>query len=192
MNGFEPGTWVDLREVWDNRTWELRRGILVRDDPSAVAVYTPPSTFTLVAVGPDGARLRIPPPDWQLVEVTTPADRRFLAVHPPGADHSVLAIWDDDWRLLEWYVNLESDIVRTDAGFEYTDHFLDVIVEPDMSAWLWKDEDELAEAVGRGLVSPADVAAFRAEGERALEWLLARRPPYDEPWDAWRPPDSWR
>lgn len=194
MKRFGPGEWVDLREVWDGRTWELRRGIVVRDEPDVIAIYTPPATPAMVAVaaGGDRTRLRLPPPQWELAPVTTPADRHFLAVHSPGADHSVLVIWAADWRLLEWYINLETDVARTESGFEYTDHFLDVIVEPDMSSWRWKDEDELAEAVERGLVTGDEAAAFREEGERAVEWLLARRAPYDEPWEGWRPPESWR
>jgi hypothetical protein len=44
MDRFQTGEWVDLREVWDGRTWELRRGILVRDDEDAIAVYTPPES----------------------------------------------------------------------------------------------------------------------------------------------------
>lgn len=193
VKSFEPGTPIELREVWHGRTWELRRGIAVRDDDTVVVVYTPPSTPALVAAADgDDTRLRLPPLDWRLIEAHTPADRRLLAIHPAGAEHSVLAIWDDDWRMLEWYINLESDLVRTETGYEYTDHFLDVIVVPDTSSWRWKDEDELAEALERGLVTQKQCAAFRGEGERALAWLMARRPPYDEPWEDWRPPESWR
>jgi hypothetical protein len=190
---FQPGQWVELREAWDGRTWELRRGLVVRDDDATVVVYTPPSTPALIAAAEgDDTRLRLPPTDWRMIESATPADRRILAVHPLGAQHSVLAIWDEHWTMLDWYINLESDLGRTEAGFEYTDHFLDVIVGLDLTTWHWKDEDELAEALERGLVTAEQCAAFRAEGERALEWLIARRPPYDEPWEDWRPPESWR
>jgi hypothetical protein len=51
----------------------------------------------------------------------------------------------------------------------------------------WKDEDEPAEAVEIGLITAEQAAEFRAEGERALEWLLSRRPPYDRDWLSWRP-----
>jgi predicted RNA-binding protein associated with RNAse of E/G family len=146
----------------------------------------------MVAAGADGVRLRLPPDAWALTKVKTPADRRFLAVHATGAEHSLLAIWDDNWQMVCWYVNLESDLARTHNGVEYEDRFLDIVAEPDLSSWRWKDEDELEEAMGRGLVTTAQADAFRAEGERAIEWLLARRPPYDRPWDEWRPPEEWR
>jgi hypothetical protein len=36
-----------------------------------------------------------------------------------------------------------------------------------------------------------EAAEFRAEGERAIEWLLERHPPYDRDWQSWRPPVEW-
>jgi hypothetical protein len=47
--------------------------------------------------------------------------------------------------------------------------------------------DESAGAVEIGLFTARAAAEFRAEGERALEWLLSRRPPYDRDWLSWRP-----
>ena len=188
MRRFEPGEEIDLREVWDGKSWEIRRGVIVRDEADVVAVYTPGGSPALVATRPEGgARLRLPPPEWVLSQSVVPADRHFLAIHPTGANHSVLAIWDAGWRQLMWYINIESDLVRTETGFEYEDHFLDVIVRPDMSSWHWKDEDELEEALEGGLVTRQQAAEFRAEGERAVERLLARREPYDEQWEGWRP-----
>jgi len=187
LSRFHPGQRIELCEVWNGRTWEVREGIIVRDEPEVIAVYTRPGSSATIAAGPDGVRLRLPPTAWELRQARIP-DRHFLAIHPPGAQHSLLAIWDEQWRLLHWYINLESDLVRTGAGFEYVDHFLDVVVEPDMASWRWKDEDELKEAVAAGLVTTEEAEAFRAEGERALERLLRRAAPYDEPWEDWRPP----
>jgi predicted RNA-binding protein associated with RNAse of E/G family len=99
----------------------------------------------------------------------------------------VLAIWNGDWQLLHWYINLESDLVRTDAGFEYEDHVLDVIVDADLKSWRWKDEDELEAALERGLFTREQGAAFYAEGERAVAWLIARQAPYHAAWEDWRP-----
>lgn len=191
MRPFAPGEWIRMREVWNDRTWEIRNGIIVEDASDFIAIYTPPHTPAMVAMGSDGVRLRIPPDEWVLSKVKTPADRRFLAIHPTGAEHSLLAIWDDAWRMICWYINLESDLGRHDYGVEYQDRFLDVIAEPDLSSWRWKDEDELEEAMKLGLVNPAQAASFRAEGERAIEWLLARRAPYDRPWQDWWPPADW-
>jgi predicted RNA-binding protein associated with RNAse of E/G family len=190
-NRFAPGTNIELREIWDGRTWELRSGIVVKDNPGVVAAYTPAGSRADVAVAePGGERLRLPPRDWQLAEATVPVNRNFLAVHPEGASHSTLLIRDSTWNLLCWYINLESPLRRTTAGFEYTDHFLDVVIESDLSSWRWKDEDELSEAVDRGLVTAAHAESFYEEGERAVERLIERREPYSDAWEDWSPTES--
>ena len=191
MKRFSPGERIEVREVWDGHAWEIRRPLVVEDTPSLIAVYNAPDSPVRTAVGPDGERLRLPPSEWSMANVSIPSDRRILGLHPPGSDHSVLLFWDDSWRLLGWYINLEQDRQRNPRGFDFEEHVLDLVVEPDMAAWRWKDEDELAEAVERGLFTPEQAADFRAEGERALEWLLERRPPYDRPWEDWRPPPDW-
>lgn len=183
---FPPGKPVQLREAWDGRTWEIREGVVICDEPGVIAVYTAPGTPATIAAGEDGVRLRLPPPSWELRPAKIP-DRHYLAVHKPGTAHTLLLIWDVEWNLLSWYINLETDLERTEVGFEYVDHFLDIVVEPDMAAWRWKDEDELEEAVAKGLVTADDAEAFRAEGERALQQLLQREAPYDERWEDWRP-----
>ena len=187
MGKFQTGEHIELREIWDGRIWEIRNAFVVKDAPDVIAAYTPASSPALIAAGSDGARLRLPPAEWDMTAVQIPPDRHFLAVHPVAANHSTILIRDRSWRLLCWYINLETALKRTPTGFEYTDHFLDIVVEPDLSGWRWKDQDELAEAVDRGLVTPAGASTFYTEGERAVERLLARRPPYDEPWEEWRP-----
>ena len=183
MRRFDPGEVIEFREVWEGRTWELREGIIVEDGPELIATFTRPQSPVLTAVGREGERLRIPEAEWTLAEART--YHGVLGLHAPGAQHSVLAAFDATGRLEYWYINLESDLERTERGFQYQDHFLDVIVQPGMRSWAWKDEHELAEAVERGLFTPEKAAAIRAEGERAVEWLLARRPPYDRPWEEW-------
>jgi len=173
------------------RTWEMLHPIVVEDTPNLIAVYNAPNSPVRTAVGPDGARLRLPTTEWSMADTSIPSDRRILGLHSPGSDHSVLLFWDDSWRLLRWYINLEEDRRRNPKGFDFEEHVLDLVVEPDMASWRWKDEDELAEAVERGLFTPEQARDFRAEGERALERLLARRPPYDRPWEDWRPPADW-
>ncbi|MCH7484382.1 MAG: DUF402 domain-containing protein [Chloroflexi bacterium] len=191
MKRFSPGDRIDIREVWDGRAWEIRRPIVVEDTPDLIAVYNAPGSPIRVAAGPDGERLRLPPLKWSMADASIPSDHRILGLHPPGSNHSVHVVWDDSWRLLYWYINLEEDRQRNPSGFDYEEHVLDLVVEPDMTSWRWKDEDELAEAVERGLFTPEKAADIRTEGERALEWLLARRPPYDRPWENWRPPPDW-
>lgn len=187
----QPGQKIVMREVWRGRTWEERMAIVAEDNDEMIVLYTPPSTDALVAIDKEGNRLRMPTtPNWSL-EGTRTFTSGVVAVHVPGTQHSLLAIFDPPKGYGPWYINLESDLARTEDGFEYEEHVLDVVVERDLSSWRWKDEDELEEAVEIGLFTVEQAMEFRTEGELALNWLLTRRPPYDIDWLSWRPPPEW-
>ena len=66
-----------------------------------------------------------------------------------------------------WYVNLQQPLRRTPLGFEAMDMMLDVVVEPDLT-WRWKDEDEFADLLDRGLVDAATGDRVRREGEAVI------------------------
>ena len=104
------------------------------------------------ALRPAGVRLRIPEDEWALREDVWTLE--VLRIVTPGARHSVLLLWSAGFQeFLLWYVNLEDPLVRTDVGFDYKDRLLDIEIAPDLSGWKWKDEDELEEAVARGIVT---------------------------------------
>ena len=67
------------------------------------------------------------------------------------------------------------------------DHLLDVRISADRSAWSWKDEDELDEAVARGIYTQEDARSFRAAGERGVAHVLDGEPPFDADWSTWTP-----
>jgi predicted RNA-binding protein associated with RNAse of E/G family len=80
--------------------------------------------------------------------------------------------------------------VRTPVGFDSTDHLLDVQIAPDR-AWNWKDEDEFAVVQSRGLISPADALATRAEGERVIAAAEQNLWPFNGGWEHWQPDPGW-
>jgi hypothetical protein len=164
--------------------------VVVEDTPDLIALWTRPHSRVLAAFEPSGRLLRLPVGEWSLEPVAGFAGGS-LGLHVPGTQHSVLAIYDPPPGYAPWYINLESDLKRTESGFEYEEHVLDVLLDADLTNVRWKDEDELEEAVALGLFTPEQAAEFRAEGELALDWLLSRRPPYDRDWQAWRPPQEW-
>jgi protein associated with RNAse G/E len=89
-----------------------------------------------------------------------------------------------------WYINLEYPLTRTDTGFDYTDMLLDILVEPDLKNWRWKDADEFQEAVDIGLISSQEAKMFRAEGEKALKLLQSGKSVFNA-WEHWHPDPSW-
>jgi predicted RNA-binding protein associated with RNAse of E/G family len=94
------------------------------------------------------------------------------------------------WRFGGWYVNLQEPIRRTPLGFDYMDHMLDIVIEPDLS-WRWKDEHEIDEAVANGMVTRAWADEMRREGERVIERLEGHRPPFCDGWESWQPDPAW-
>jgi predicted RNA-binding protein associated with RNAse of E/G family len=94
-------------------------------------------------------------------------------------------------ELREYYVNLQTPLARTSTGFDLVEHLLDVTIPPDRSTWAWKDEEELAEAIDGGLFTDEDAAWFHYWGERAVEHVLLREPPFDDDWSSWRPDPAW-
>ena len=117
--------------------------------------------------------------------------RHSLSVTDPVSAHGIRHSWNaKTWAFEGWYVNLQEPLNRTTAGFVTVDHFLDVLVAPDLS-WEWKDEDELELAVERNRITAAKAREIRAEGERVVEDVEARRFPFDGALIDWRPDPTW-
>ena len=127
---------------------------------------------------------------WHL-ELRPRGHSAILSFAWPDTPYAILLLLDNDGSPRGWYVNLQTPLARTPVGFDTVDHALDVLVTLDRSSWTWKDEDELAEAIALGLFTEADAASFRSWGERAVEHLVNRRPPFDVDWEDWRPDPTW-
>jgi hypothetical protein len=176
--GWAQGEVVVLREIWKGRIWKARPWRVVRDAPDELVLHIPPSTPTKVPPGSG-----IPRDDWELEDKVW--RREALRVTRPGDAHSILLWWEDGRRLDEWYVNLERPLRRSPVGFDYLDLELDILCFPDRS-WQLHDEDEFDEAQRRGVLSPGEAAAVRAEAERVIAaW------PFPTGWENFRPDPAW-
>jgi hypothetical protein len=188
---WREGDQIMLREVYRGGVWAARPAIVVRDTDSLIAAYLAPGMRWKRPVhGDNGDRMRMPATTWKLEDaVWTRA--RMLHLMEPGAAHATHVWWlAPDWRFGGWYVNLQEPIRRTPLGFDYMDHMLDIVIEPDLS-WRWKDEHEITEAVALGIVSRVWADEVRREGERVIERLEARRPPFCDGWEHWQPDPAW-
>jgi hypothetical protein len=117
---------------------------------------------------------------------TTWAGTHVLRFERAGDAHSVEIYWREDWTLAGWYVNLQAPTVVNGRCFDTTDWVLDITIDPDGS-WSWKDEDELAQAIGLGIFDEDAAEALRAEGRRVVA-----DEPWPTGWEEWRPPADWR
>jgi len=185
-----PGEAVAIREIWRGRVWEARPAIVVRDDPTLTMLHVPPRVHCRVPVDADGRELRLPTDRWDLADVPR-GDRGNLSFAFPDTPYAVILGYDPGAHLDTYYVNLQSPLARSPIGFDTVEHVLDVVIPPDRSSWAWKDEDELAEALACGLFTQEDAAWFHHWGERAVEHVLLREPPFDQDWSGWRPDPAW-
>jgi hypothetical protein len=192
MRRFVPGEAIVLREMLRGRIWAVRPLTVVRDAEDLSMFYLPPGTRWYGPVSSDERliHLKAPGADWSL-GARRWSDAHVLSFSWPDAGAAVLHFWDEDWTPSCWYVNVEAPLRRFALGFDTFDHDLDVVVQPDRSSWRWKDEDDVAEGIRLGVYTEQDEAAFRREGERGLERILGREPPFDRDWSRWRPEPSW-
>jgi hypothetical protein len=186
----EPGETVAIREIWNGRVWYARPAVVVRDDPNLQMFHVPAHVTCKTPVAHDGSPLRIPTEDWELADEER-SDTRVLSFAFPDTPYAVILPFDPEGRLQSYYVNLQTPLARSVAGFDTREHVLDVTIPADRSSWSWKDEDELDQAIAGGLFSEEDAAWFRHWGERAVEHVLLREPPFDREWNGWEPDPAW-
>jgi hypothetical protein len=187
---WEPGDTVAIRELWSGAVFEARPAVVVQDLPAQTMLYVPAGAVCGMPVDDEGRQLREPDRPWRL-ELRERGTLDILSFAWPDVPYAVLLLLEPGGPAHSWYVNLQAPLLRTSIGFDTTDHVLDVLVPLDRSSWAWKDEDELAEVVALGLFTEADAASFHSWGERAVEHLALRLPPFDGAWEDWRPDPSW-
>lgn len=191
MRRWREGDSILLRETFRGRVWAARPAVLVSDTDDLVAAYLAPGIRWKRPVRQDtGERMRMPEGAWRLEDAVW-THARMLHLMQPGAAHAIHLWWlPPDWRFGGWYVNLQEPIRRTPLGFDFMDHMLDVVIDPDLS-WRWKDEAEIEEALAAGLVTREWADAVRREGEHVIERLEGRQAPFSDGWDAWQPDPAW-
>ncbi|WP_240508873.1 DUF402 domain-containing protein [Streptomyces agglomeratus] len=81
---------------------------------------------------------------WQEIEL--------LLWKPPTEWFSVNAFYTSA-GLRNWYVNFERPTCRTTEGFDTFDLTVDLVVDPDLTGWQWKDEDEYAHVRRLGIIT---------------------------------------
>lgn len=183
------GSVVTLVETWQGRVTAVRRVRVVEDVPHHHrAFYLAPGSRFLRDPR-DPGEVRFSDGAWRLER--RERERPVLSFAFPETPYAVLLTWSAEWRFEGYYVNIQSPLRERDGVLEYTDWFLDVHIPADRGSFAWKDEDELAEAVHRGLLSGTEADGVRWAGERAIEQVLLHEPPFDEDWSTWRPDPSW-
>jgi hypothetical protein len=111
-----------------------------------------------------------------------------------GDEHATVLYWAEaTWEFRCWYINFQEPLRRVPGGFESMDLTLDLLISPDLQRWQWKDEDEFVDiGIVGGWYTHAQLAHLKSYGERIAAEAKAGRPPFNEPWPAWRPDPAWQ
>lgn len=181
------GDWILLRSVYRERVrWGFMHRVIASGTESLVVYLPPGSPGASMCRDPDGRYLE------RWVRGDPPVPHAWERSHVvkllrPSEAHTLELFWDEAWGFSGWYVNLQTPLTRTVFGFDTTDLALDVTVGPD-ATWAWKDEDDFAEAIALGVLTDAQAADVRAEGERVIAALPDLLP---TGWEGWRPDPGW-
>ncbi|HEU0164300.1 MAG TPA: DUF402 domain-containing protein [Thermomicrobiales bacterium] len=193
---WKHGDVVALRYIRNHPADSIVPARVVEDEPSYVALYYGPGSPRVVHATVEGEPLPREIPFLEREKLIgglrriTWTDRHVLQIQAPDRMSAVLLWWDENWQFLGYYVNLQASLFRTTFGFDTADYLLDIVVSPDL-AWEWKDEEEFALARLHDILAPELADAIRAEGERAIGDIEARRWPFDGSFESWRPDPSW-
>jgi hypothetical protein len=192
MMYWNRGAQITLREHWNNKVWTVRPVTVVADTPDVIALYMMPGTIYKHPRAMDGSPVpHFLPDDWVLID-TQWRGGGALYLAPPGQWYVILGLFgDDNQRIERWYVNLQTPYQRIHMGFDYLDQELDIVLNRELTAWSWKDEEKFIEAQRRGRIPVQQGAYVRRVGEDVLQQLQARRLKLPEPWRSWRPPEHW-
>ena len=193
---YQRGQHIVHRDVLRSNTRVLVPSVVIADEPGLIATWVPVGTPLLwlevggKSHGAEGVRAQdrgdwvLKPRSWHtspVIRITQPHLSWSMSVFRDGPGGAISF----------WYINLEKPLVRTPEGFESSDRFLDIVMEPDRKSWRWKDEDELEEAVRVGLFTPAEAARFRQDGLDAIARITSGEPPFDTSWADWQPDPGW-
>ena len=114
-----------------------------------------------------------------------------LMVQTQGEHHAIWHFWDGpDREFVCWYLNLQTDFVRTTLGYDTQDLELDILVFPDGSH-LVKDAELLDDRVAEGRYSPELVDWIRSYGDGLVRRIESDGPWWDMRWADWSPPPEW-
>jgi len=189
---WNPGDIVLLRGVWRRKLWFAIVAYVVQDSEDHIALYWRAGTPNKIPPSRLTARDLLTEEPPELIDSTwTRTD--LLMLVKPGNSHSVEVMWDGSTGdFLCWYVNFQEPLRRTAFGFDTMDLALDIVICPDRSSWRWKDEDEFADMIALGIISPNQAQTLRTEGEKVIQMAVNNQPPFCDGWERWSPPGNWQ
>ncbi|RCX23504.1 hypothetical protein DFP94_1011103 [Fontibacillus phaseoli] len=102
----------------------------------------------------------------------------WLQYYPKGAHFVVTAMFDDQGDIVEWYIDVCKTQGVTDQGVPWFDDlYLDIVVLKNGEVFLL-DEDELDDALSRGLITVRDYDMATETAREVLHCIREHQFPY--------------
>lgn len=202
LDPFAEGETVVRRDVFRGKVWTATPNRVIRDDDDRLVLACWPGVIGLapttwiewLETGNERIRNQAGPNlaagEWELARWTWRENAR-LRVYLGDSWFSVDLLFGPGHMLNRWSVNFEVPYRRTSIGVDTFDLFVDLVVQPDLSSYRWKDEREYAHARRLGVI-PANVhERVRDAREQAVALVERREGPFAESWPERRVEGSW-
>ena len=152
---------------------------VVADSAERTVLYLAPNTAFRGARTPAGTKVH-DLSSWVSMDLVW-AGGSLIRLIEPGAWNCVNVEFGAAGEFVGWYVNFQQPFQRAGSRFDTVrfdtvDLVLDLVVAPDRS-WRLKDEDDFQRAISDGHLTAEAGTIVRAEAERMIGVLAARRIP---------------
>lgn len=178
-----------VRDVWRQRVWEATPVIIVEHSPEWLIEHQVPGSVSIAHTCRGRQKINaLAAGEWELApSVVAEPGLNFYAA---GGWSRVGMSWSTDFAEFHgWYVNLQMPLAPSRFGFDSMDLVLDARITPS-GEWSWKDEDDFAEALDRGIFDRSIEGDIRCHGEAVAALLMEQAGPFHPRWLEWRPTDA--
>lgn len=179
MSLFQPGHFIERREVLHGELWLSSPVTVVYDDGERLAVRLDPGSMFTFPNHPFGVHPWANHSEWGASIV--------LQLYRTGDLYSVWKFFEPDGTFRHWYLNFEAPLKRGPCHIDTDDYGLDLIVDP--TGGQWKDVTDLHHQRMEGRISAQTVLDVLAEAAR-VESALDEGEVWWAPWSDWSPTDA--
>ena len=186
-----------IRDVFDGKIWSATPNVVTHNSDEGLVLCLRPGTrmiapttwITWLETGDVSARFQAIPNlvarQWDLGSWTW-RDTVLLRHYVPGEYFNVSQFQDAHGRFGSWYVNFELPYQHTSIGIDTFDLLLDLVIEPDLSRYAWKDEDEYEQGRRLGLINDSLHQRVDEARQQVLALIESRGGPFAGDPSTWR------
>ena len=127
---WNAGEQILMRSTWDKDIQAAWPVTVVQDSDEALVLFLASGTVYKLRTYPQDSKYRMPVGEYNHIDHEWTSD--MLRIMVPGDNHAYLGFWGQDQLFNRWYVNLEREYRRTRLGIDFVDHFLDIVIQPDL------------------------------------------------------------